>query len=69
LPDKALRLAVKIFAFSYFSLARQRKVGAAPHRGDANKPEANQGKATKESKKKKNQTAAIQTTCSLTTSL
>src|SRR5579864_6044567 len=33
-------------SFAYFSLARQRKVGAAPHRGDANKPEAKQGKAT-----------------------
>src|ERR1700746_2132984 len=31
-------------SFAYFSLARQRKVGAAPHRGDANKPKANQGK-------------------------
>src|SRR5579864_3198996 len=33
-------------SFAYFSLARQRKVGAAPHRGDANKPKARQGKAT-----------------------
>src|ERR1700756_3788135 len=32
-------------SFAYFSLARQRKVGAAPHRGNANKPEAKQGKA------------------------
>src|SRR5579864_1326430 len=34
-------------SFAYFSLARQRKVGAAPHRGNANKPQAKQGKARK----------------------
>src|SRR5579864_921256 len=33
-------------SFAYFSLARQRKVGAAPHRGNANKPKAKQGKAS-----------------------
>ncbi|MFP3185142.1 MAG: hypothetical protein RXS25_31010, partial [Paraburkholderia sp.] len=32
-------------SFAYFSLRRQRKVGAAPHRGNANRPEAKQGKA------------------------
>jgi hypothetical protein len=32
-------------SFAYFSLRRQRKVGAAPHRGNANKPKAKQGKA------------------------
>src|ERR1044072_4445014 len=28
-------------SFAYFSLRRQRKVGGAPHRGNASKPEAN----------------------------
>jgi hypothetical protein len=32
-------------SFAYFSLRRQRKVGAAPHRGNANKPLRKQGKA------------------------
>jgi hypothetical protein len=32
-------------SFAYFSLRRQRKVGAAPHRGNANKPITKQGKA------------------------
>jgi hypothetical protein len=32
-------------SFAYFSLRRQRKVGAAPHRGNANKPKRKQGKA------------------------
>src|ERR1700751_2611210 len=32
-------------SFAYFSLARQRKVGAAPHRGNTNKPRAKQEKA------------------------
>jgi hypothetical protein len=32
-------------SFAYFSLRRQRKVGAAPHRGSANKPIRKQGKA------------------------
>jgi hypothetical protein len=32
-------------SFAYFSLRRQRKVGAAPHRGDANRPITKQGKA------------------------
>src|ERR1700757_1641025 len=41
-------------SFAYFSLARQRKVGAAPHRGDANKPKANQGKAKGKNQKAKN---------------
>ena len=32
-------------SLAYFSLRRQREVSAAPHRGDANKPIRNQGKA------------------------
>ena len=32
-------------SFAYFSLRRQRKVSAAPHRGNANKPIRKQGKA------------------------
>ncbi|MFP3187245.1 MAG: hypothetical protein RXS25_41845, partial [Paraburkholderia sp.] len=32
-------------SFAYFSLRRQRKVGAAPHRGNANRPITKQGKA------------------------
>ena len=34
-------------SFAYFSLRRQRKVGAPPHRGNANRPLTNQGKAKK----------------------
>ncbi|CAG4911008.1 type II secretion system minor pseudopilin GspK [Paraburkholderia saeva] len=37
----------KRLSFAYFSLARQRKVGAAPHRGNANRPMRIQGKANK----------------------
>jgi hypothetical protein len=33
----------KRLSFAYFSLPLQRKVGAAPHRGNANKPKANRG--------------------------
>src|ERR1700739_1931141 len=44
------RTRFRRLSFAYFSLARQRKVGAAPHRGDANKPEAKQGKANKPGK-------------------
>ncbi|MEW6341117.1 MAG: hypothetical protein AB1704_10610 [Pseudomonadota bacterium] len=40
-------------SFAYFSLRRQRKVGAAPHRGNANRPEAKQGKANPKIKPKK----------------
>ena len=32
-------------SLAYFSLRRQREVSAAPHRGNANKPITNQGKA------------------------
>src|ERR1700733_13632504 len=32
-------------SFAYFSLRRQRKVGAPPHRGNANRPARKQGKA------------------------
>src|SRR5579864_3169870 len=41
-------------SFAYFSLARQRKVGAAPHRGNANKPKAKQGKAPTPARQAKN---------------
>jgi hypothetical protein len=41
-------MSFRRLSFAYFSLARQRKVGAAPHRGNANKPEAKQGKANKQ---------------------
>jgi len=36
---------VSPLSFAYFSLRRQRKVGAAPHRGNASKPPRKQGKA------------------------
>ncbi|MGF6596523.1 hypothetical protein P3T23_001230 [Paraburkholderia sp. GAS448] len=36
-------LSAPFFCLLFFG--RQRKVGAAPHRGNANKPEAKQGKA------------------------
>jgi hypothetical protein len=36
---------VSPLSFAYFSLRRQRKVGAAPHRGNANRPLRKQGKA------------------------
>jgi hypothetical protein len=36
---------VSPLSFAYFSLRRQRKVSAAPHRGNANKPIRNQGEA------------------------
>ncbi|CAG9195639.1 hypothetical protein PSAB6_160080 [Paraburkholderia sabiae] len=35
---------VKRLSFAYFSLPLQRKVGAAPHRGDASKPIRNRGR-------------------------
>ena len=44
---------VKRLSFAYFSLPRQRKVGAAPHRGDANRPIRKQGKANTTSKQTK----------------
>jgi hypothetical protein len=37
-------------SFAYFSLRRQRKVGAAPHRGNANRPISKQGKANAKGK-------------------
>jgi hypothetical protein len=37
-------------SFAYFSLRRQRKVGAAPHRGNTNKPIRKQGKANAQRK-------------------
>src|SRR6201996_3226535 len=40
-PGRHRRL--KPLSFAYFSLRLQRKVGAAPHRGNANKPEAKSG--------------------------
>ncbi|CAG9241679.1 hypothetical protein PCAR4_1090094 [Paraburkholderia caribensis] len=59
-------------SFAYFSLRRQRKVGAAPHRGNACKPEANRGcqrrkaqnterRSTKNHKAKTRNTKASQT--------
>jgi hypothetical protein len=63
---------VSPLSFAYFSLRRQRKVSAAPHRGNANKPKRNQGKAnalnkhprapaSKQNLKKKYSSAASQT--------
>src|SRR5579864_3051582 len=49
------RTRFRRLSFAYFSLARQRKVGAAPHRGNANRPKANQGKAKKTAQNKKTQ--------------
>jgi hypothetical protein len=44
--EDTYRLAVASpLSFAYFSLRRQRKVGAAPHRGNASKPKRKQGKA------------------------
>jgi hypothetical protein len=43
---------VSPLSFAYFSLRRQRKVGAAPHRGNANKPTRKQGKANASNKPK-----------------
>jgi hypothetical protein len=44
--EDTYRLAVASpLSFAYFSLRRQRKVGAAPHRGNASKPIRKQGKA------------------------
>ncbi|MGF6596379.1 general secretion pathway protein K [Paraburkholderia sp. GAS448] len=51
------RTSFRRLSFAYFSLARQRKVGAAPHRGNANKPEAKQGKAPKHQFQKRTKTA------------
>ncbi|WP_204117401.1 hypothetical protein, partial [Paraburkholderia sp. C35] len=34
---------VSPLSFAYFSLRRQRKVGAAPHRGDASSGKSNRG--------------------------
>src|ERR1700744_5310339 len=34
---------LKPLSFAYFSLRLQRKVGAAPHRGNANRPKAKSG--------------------------
>ena len=39
-------------SLAYFSLRRQREVSAAPHRGNANKPIRNQGKANAASAQK-----------------
>src|SRR5579864_2689577 len=47
--------SLRRLSFAYFSLARQRKVGAAPHRGDANKPKAKQGKAPTPARQAKQQ--------------
>jgi hypothetical protein len=45
---------VSPLSFAYFSLRRQRKVGAAPHRGNANRPITQQGKANTPEKPTKN---------------
>jgi hypothetical protein len=44
-------------SFAYFSLPLQRKVGAAPHRGNASEPETKRGcqRKPKKPKKQKNQ--------------
>ena len=42
------------FLLPIFSLRRQRKVGAAPHRGNANRPIRNQGEAKKSDQGKAN---------------
>jgi hypothetical protein len=47
---------VSPLSFAYFSLRRQRKVGAAPHRGNANKPISNQGKANASRKQQRGNT-------------
>jgi hypothetical protein len=39
------RLRFERLSFAYFSLPLQRKVGAAPHRGNAGRPTRIQGKA------------------------
>jgi hypothetical protein len=44
---------VSPLSFAYFSLRRQRKVGAAPHRGNTNKPKRKQGKANTIGKQKR----------------
>jgi hypothetical protein len=37
----------ELLSLAYFSLQQQREVGAAPHRGNANRPLTKQGKAPK----------------------
>jgi hypothetical protein len=48
---------LKRLSFAYFSLPLQRKVGAAPHRGNANKPIRQRG-CQRSSKKQKLATAS-----------
>jgi hypothetical protein len=43
----------KRLSFAYFSLPLQRKVGAAPHRGNANKPIRNRGRQRSKKQKQK----------------
>jgi len=45
---------VSPLSFAYFSLRRQRKVGAAPHRGNAGKPDTRRGCQRKEPAKPRN---------------
>ncbi|CAG4925989.1 hypothetical protein R69919_05363 [Paraburkholderia gardini] len=60
----------KRLSFAYFSLARQRKVGAAPHRGNANRPTRIQGKANKKpDQKTKNQKTKNQNGAAIITAL
>jgi hypothetical protein len=44
---------LKRLSFAYFSLPLQRKVGAAPHRGNANKPIRNRGRQRSKKQKQK----------------
>jgi hypothetical protein len=44
-------------SLAYFSLRRQREVGAAPHRGNANKPLTKQGKAKRPTSEQTTNTA------------
>jgi hypothetical protein len=43
----------KRLSFAYFSLPLQRKVGAAPHRGNANKPIRTRGRQPRNRKRQR----------------
>src|SRR5215472_13382838 len=62
----------KRLSFAYFSLPLQRKVGAAPHRGDASRPTRNRGCQQKKSQKRrrraKKKPQTVTPTVSLSTS-
>jgi hypothetical protein len=56
---------LKRLSFAYFSLPLQRKVGAAPHRGNASKPTRQRGRQPKpkiKNKKQKPRTATASQT-------